>query len=106
MLGNNCESEIFNNGEGEALNTLTALEVNAGLAPEPLILGNLTLVSTYDVYDSKGNLIRQNCSATNTLPDNLQVNRGERMQLNMTVEPTYLYVLSEPDLDNPTIRFN
>ena len=106
MSGNNCESEIFNNGEGEALSTLTALEVNAGLAPEPQILGNLTLVSTYDVYDSKGNLIRQNCSATNTLPDNLQVNRGERMQLNMTVEPTYLYVLSEPDLDNPTIRFN
>jgi hypothetical protein len=26
--------------------------------------------------------------------------------LTLTVNPTYLYVLSEPDLDNPTITIN
>ena len=63
---------------------------------------HLTLTTTYDVYDSKGNLIRQNCTATNKLPD-LEAVRGQRVQVNMTVNPTYLYVLSEPDLDSPTI---
>ena len=102
--GENCESEIFNNEEGEKLETLTDLVVNACFAPE--LSRELTLVSTYDVDDSKGNLIRKDCSATNKLPDDLQVSRGQRMQLKMTVEPTYLYVLSEPDLDNPTIQIN
>ena len=57
------------------------------------------------LYDSKGNLIRQDCTATNKLPD-LSAVRGQRVLLNMTVNPTYLYVLSEPDLDNPTIKIN
>ena len=95
-------SDIYKNDEGTELPTTTAtpLSVNAYFAPE--LSSNLTLVSTYDVYDSKGNLIRQNCTATNKLPD-LEAVRGQRVQLNMTVNPTYLYVLSEPDLDNPTI---
>ena len=94
---------IFNNDEGTALPTTTAipLSVNAYFAPE--LSSNLTLVSTYDVYDSKGNLIRQNCTAKNQLPD-LGAVRGQRVQVNMTVSPTYLYVLSDPDLDNPTIK--
>ena len=76
------------------------VSVNAYFAPG--LSSNLTLVSTYDVYDSKDNLIRQNCTATNKLP-NLEAIRGQRVLLNMTVNPTYLYVLSDPDLDNPTI---
>ena len=101
-LGSSSTSDIYKNDEGTALPTTTAipLSVNAYFAPE--LSSNLTLVSTYDVYDRKGNLIRQNCTATNKLPD-LEAIRGQRIQLNMTVNPTYLYVLSEPDLDNPTI---
>ena len=95
-------SDIYKNDEGTELPTTTAtpLSVNAYFAPE--LSSNLTLVSTYDVYDSKGNLIRQNCTATNNLPD-LSAVRGQRVLLNMIVNPTYLYVLSEPDLDSPTI---
>ena len=93
-------SDIYKNDEGTALDKTTPLSVNAYFAPE--LSSNLTLVSTYDVYDSKDNLIRQNCTATNKLPD-LSAVRGQRVLLNMTVNPTYLYVLSEPDLDNPTI---
>ena len=91
---------LFNSDEGTALDKSVPLPVNVCFAPT--LSADLTLVSTYDVYDSKGNLIRQNCTATNKLP-NLEANRGQRVQVNLTVTPTYLYVLSDPDLDNPTI---
>ena len=63
------------------------------------------MVTTYDVYDRKGNLIRENSEATNKLP-NLAAVRGQKVQVNLTVNPTYLYVLSDPDLDNPTITID
>ena len=92
---------IFNNDEGTALDKDTPVDINTCFAPT--LSNNLTIVTTYDVYDRKGNLIRQNRTATNKLP-NLDATRGQRVQVNMTVNPTYLYVLSEPDLDNPTIK--
>lgn len=99
--GNSYTTEIFNNDEGIALDKTTPLDINACFAPT--LSDNLTLVSTYDVYDRNGNLIRENSTATNKLPD-LAAVRGQRIQLYMTVNPTYLYVLSDPDLDNPTIK--
>ena len=102
-LGSSCTAEIFNSEEGVALDKQTPLAINACFAPLPTLSENLTLTTTYDVYDSKGNLIRQGCTATNKLP-NLDATRGQRVQVNMVVNPTYLYVLSEPDLDNPTIK--
>ena len=99
--GTSSTTEIYNSDEGTALDKITPLSINACFAPG--LSNNLTLVTTYDVYDSKGNLIRQDCTATNKLP-NLNAVRGQRVLLNMTVNPTYLYVLSEPDLDNPTIK--
>ena len=69
----------------------------------PVVSNNLTLVTTYDVYDRKGNLIRKDCEAENKLPD-LQAGRGDKVTLELTVAPTYLYQLSDPDLDNPTIK--
>ena len=98
--GSNDAVVIFNSDEGIALDKTTPLSINACFAPT--LSENLTLVSTYDVYDSKGNLIRQNCTTTNKLP-NLEASRGQRVQVNMLVNPTYLYILSDPDLDNPTI---
>jgi hypothetical protein len=95
--GSSYEAEIFNDEEGQALSTVTPMAVTACFAPS--FSSNLTLVTTYDVYDSKGNLIRANCTATNKLPA-LGARRGERVQVNMMVSPTYLYVLSDKDLDN------
>ena len=62
--------------------------------------------TTYNVYDRKGNLIRRGCTAENTLtlPSETTLQRGEKFVFYLTVEPTYLYVLSDPDLDNPTIN--
>jgi len=70
-----------------------------------------TLISIYDVYDSKDNLIRQNCKAVNKIDPRKQfkkesLDRGYMYTLRFTVKPTYLYVLSEPDLDNPTMVIN
>ena len=69
----------------------------------------LVLTSVYDVYDTQRNLIRKDCKATNTmvlselLTDQATTLRGRRYTINMTIKPTYLYMLSEPDLNNPTV---
>ncbi len=59
----------------------------------------------YDVYDTEDNLIRENQSAQNTLTLP-QLTRGTKHVVNITVNPTYLYVLSDPDLDNPTFKIS
>ena len=68
-----------------------------------------TLETTYDVYDKDDNLVRKNCVAENNIYMNSIVpsgtwKRGTMLKLNLTVNPTYLYMLSEPDLDNPTVE--
>lgn len=69
------------------------------------------LYSTYDVYDKKGNLIRQNCVAKNRINPFAILNlsdleRGKKYVLRLTVAPTYLYQLSDQDLDNPTVQIS
>jgi hypothetical protein len=67
------------------------------------------LRSTYDVFDRQGNRIRERCQAENSLDlrtkfgSFLTTTRGHSYSYTITVQPTYLYVLSEPDLDNPTM---
>ena len=76
----------------------------------PLGVVKLTLTSTYDVYDKKGNLVRKDCTATNVIDFSKLISRFEEVQagkkynVKMIVNPTYLYVLSEPDLNNPTVK--
>ena len=67
------------------------------------------LRSRYDVYDKEGNLIRKDCTAENKIKPREKFNktrleRGKIYTLKITVEPTYLYVLSDPDLDSPTMK--
>ena len=76
------------------------------------------LRSTYDVYDNNrstehpnGNLIRLNQQAENMIvPYNLfntsELEVGKRYTIHLTVKPTYLYVMSEEDIDNPTVVLN
>lgn len=61
----------------------------------------------YDVYDKKGNLTRGNQKATNTIKLNngADLERGMQYGIKFTVLPTYLYQLSDGDLDNPTLQF-
>jgi hypothetical protein len=69
---------------------------------------NFTLRSTYDVYDTQGNCIRYGCIADNAINLKEKFNtvgtlRGQMFKMTIKVVPTYLYVLSEPDMDNPTL---
>lgn len=69
------------------------------------------LRSTYDVYDKNGNLIRKGCEAENTINltkmfDTSVALRGQMFKITIKVIPTYLYMLSEPDLDNPSITID
>ena len=77
---------------------------------------SFTLETTYDVYDKntttahpEGNLVRKNCVATNSInvkgiiPWSSTWEKGVMVMINLKVDPTYLYMLSEPDLDNPTV---
>lgn len=75
--------------------------------PRADVTGGMTLITTYDIYDRNGNLIRQNCTASNQVANKLAGHtRGQRVTLRINVAPTYLYQLSDPDLDNPTITIN
>ena len=67
---------------------------------------NLKLICTYDVYNKKGTKVRENCVAENSLAglSGLTIDRGKKSVVNLTVEPTYLYQLSEDELDNPGIK--
>ena len=78
---------------------------------------NFVLTTTYDVYDTdtsvkpEGNLIRKGCVAENLInPDKVTdfptLKAGELFTVQLLIKPTFLYVLSEPDLDNPTITIS
>lgn len=64
------------------------------------------LKTTYDVYDRKGNPIREGETATNAINLKKSMTVGQNHLVNISVEPTFLYVLSDPDLDNPTFEVN
>lgn len=78
------------------------------------IAKGLSLVCTYDIYaidafnnNKIGSRVRENCVAVNSLasvPSLASMRRGKKTSLTLTVEPTYLYQLSEDELDNPSIR--
>ena len=111
--------------EGETtLSTNAPTQFMGGFAPGITIF---KLRTTYDVYDknqvrnsdgtlkfdSNGNpvynLVRQNCEAENMIDLNKKfpnassvIKHGDCFQYTITVQPTFLYVMSEPDLDNPT----
>ena len=99
-------NEKFFEGDVE----LNSVDWSETIAYVPYTESYYKLRSTYDVYDRKGNLIRHNCVAENTLNPfrifNLNVTemqRGKQYVLKLKIAPTYLYQLSDPDLDNPTI---
>ena len=108
-------------GTPETFTLLTNGDINLEEAPDYTVLSNtvncpyrlfdgdgtyLSLECTYDVYDSANTLkIRENCTSVNKIKVDSQA-PGMRKVLKLTVEPTYLYVLADPDLDNPTIRVN
>lgn len=99
------ENETFFEGDVE----LNSVDWSEAVAYVPYTESYYKLRSTYDVYDRKGNLIRHDCVAENTLnPFKIfnvtEMHRGKQYVLKLKIAPTYLYQLSDPDLDNPTLE--
>lgn len=77
---------------------------------------SLTLTTTYDVYDRAFDKTENKVVDKNNLGERTSVNKikvsiaalspGKEKTLVLTVKPTYLYILSDNDLDNPTITVN
>lgn len=91
--------------EGIELN-LTGKDIPGFFAPLASVAENLSLVCTYDVYNKIGTRVRENCTATNKLAAISGAERGKKWTLNLTVEPTYLYQLSDDEINNPSIRID
>ena len=64
---------------------------------------HLTLTTTYDVYDTKNQNLGERTSENKIDFNMAEVRPGQEKDIVLTVKPTYLYVLSEYDADNPTI---
>lgn len=64
----------------------------------------MTLTCTYDVCgtDNAHTVIRENCTVSNKMRVS-GMEHGKTNTVTVTIAPTYLYVLTDPDLDNPTI---
>ena len=97
---------VFWSSAGETLTTDFSLYVGHFMTKD---ISKLVLTSTYDVYDKKGNLVRPDCQARNTLvmedvfSGQATARRGCSYTVNMTIKPTFLHVMSDPDLDNPNV---
>ena len=95
---------VFENEEGLELSTEEKSIVGYFA---PTVGDGLKLVCTYDVYDKKGTPVRLNCSAENDLSAKIRnIQSGEQVLLHLTINPTYLLVLSGPEVENPTITVN
>ena len=108
--GSVVNNQIFSSQEGQVLpvagDGYYALE-QAVNCPHSLFDGsNLTVECTYDVYDKAST---PTLLSTRTAVNKIKASGmgpGVKKVLTLTVTPTYLYQLSEPDLDNPGIVIN
>lgn len=99
--GKNPKPAVIYDGEGKDLTT-TAQEFLACFCPSTN--SKFILETKYDVYDRKGNLIREDETARNAISLQHNLTSGQMHTVKITVQPTFLYMLSEPDLDNPTFK--
>ena len=108
---------FYQNPDGEELPVSPAFDTFVAHYV-PVGVTKLVLISKYDVYDRNvttehpdGNLIRKDCIAENTINLSMfsgqsQSLRGRRYNINLTVNPSYLYVMSDDDLNNPKLDIN
>lgn len=92
--------------EAKTLTTSPAAICTGYMVPDNVFINKLELETEFEVYNKKGNKIAER-TAVNKLTEPLaELQRGEERTLLLTIDPSYLYVLSDPDLDNPTITID
>lgn len=94
---------------GKELSTIQPSDIKVGCFA-PGFTGDdnnkLYVVSYYDVYDKQGYKLSSR-TAENALDDIIEsknLGRGNKLTLTLTVNPTYLYQLSDPDATTVTIK--
>ena len=110
-------SSFFTSAEGELVTTSYGTFKDCYFSPRSIT--KLRLKSTYDIYDTnatdehpEGNLIRKDSEAENEIdintlffPEPVAL-RSKRYTIRLTIQPTYLYMMSDPDLDNPSLTLD
>ncbi len=84
--------------------TLTTTPVRFRGCFAPGMVQKFKLRTRYDVYDRKGYLVRADQVSENTITPNNTMSAGQQFTYDIVVSPTYLYSLSEQDLDSPTFK--
>lgn len=64
----------------------------------------VSITSTYDVLDKKGESLGERTSTNKLKITASSMAPGHKKNVVITVKPTYLYVLSDNDLDNPVLE--
>jgi len=102
--GNEKSVAIFDKTEATEANwlTLTTAVQEAGVLYVPTNNTTFFLETTYNVYDKTGYLIREDQTVVNKFSLS-ELARSTGYTYTITVTPTYLYSLSQYDLDNPTV---
>lgn len=98
--------------ESDGLSLTTAYQEMEKFCLAPCSQRWFRLTTEYDVLDKQGTVIRQDKAVNDfdvaalTTVKITNTNPGLEHTIQITVNPTYLYMLSDPDLDNPTFNFN
>lgn len=104
--GNKASHAIWPNTNDPILLSSDATAIGSGVKCPPSLFDQagtyMTLTCTYDVCSTNDEVIRSNCTASNKVRVS-GMEHGKTNTVTVTIAPTYLYVLTDPDLDNPTI---
>ena len=113
--GNNYLYTAGNAADGLLLTTSKQLFGTYYFVPDAVNCSSnlMTLTVTYNVYDKNDNLTREHQTATNAKIALHKVNNvaqatqvAHEYTANVKVVPSYLYVLSDGDMQNPYIVLN
>lgn len=91
----NAAKDIFNTEI--TLTTTTTAVGSVMLIPYSAMFSNLRLVTEYDVYDKQGAKIAERTAVNKLAVPLADLQSGEERTLLVTVDPSYLYVLSDND---------
>ena len=96
--------ELTIRDEELTLTTTSTIVCSGYIIPATSLFNKLSLVIEYDIYDKKGSKIAER-TATNSLARPLdELMRGEERTLQINIDPSYLYDLSQNDPPIVVIR--
>ena len=96
---------LFTNDSGKDITTIVANDIKTACFL-PDYSSGMSIECVYDVYDKANKNLGERTSVNTLSAPLFSVQRGDKLTLTLNVAPTYIYQLSDADLDNPTIKIN